>query len=603
MATKEEKQPLLNHACAIVENHHHPSITQKQQKRPSYHTLPSSSRASSSSSKSFPTLPPQYQEEDQENRRPDDKKSLKLSNTTFVDPDRNLTWITICLCVGACLPSLDVSIVFTIMNEIGTEFHRAHLATWLHTSYAMSCLATLPLAGKLSDVFGRKYIMLLLVALFFIGSVGCGAATSMNQILISRVLAGFGGGGLQLMSNVVIQDLVPSHQRGQYQSYVSSVQTLGIALGSPLGGFITDTLGWRYAFKLNIIPLICISYYYTFHFTNYNMIDISREGQQQKTLLWKKLKSIDFMGAFLLGLANLSFATTVLLGGNTRTWTDPLIITAIITTFVSFFLFILQQTYWASNPLVSRSCIVNRNVICSSLAYFFICMSNGSVDFTIPQFFMGVLGFTTSQSGMWTMMNALAVPIGCYCAGHYIRYHQGRFQKWLLVSTSSYTGAILVMSCWMVSMIPFIMGIACMPILGFSYGSTLVSLLVAVTADVPSSDVASAMSVMMLFRSMGFLYGTAISSSIIQGNLKTLLEAKINGPSAEYLIHFIRTSIRQVHTLSPQLQQLVADVLGQSLQRAYIFMAFSCAIAILPIVYLKDMNHQKRTGGGSSSSS
>ena len=83
-------------------------------------------------------------------------------------------------------------------------------------------------AGKLSDVFGRKYIMLLLVTMFFVGSIGCGIATSMNQILISRVIAGFGGGGLQLLSNIIIQDLVPLQKRGQYQSYVSSVQTVRI---------------------------------------------------------------------------------------------------------------------------------------------------------------------------------------------------------------------------------------------------------------------------------------------------------------------------------------------------------------------------------------
>ncbi|KAG2222668.1 hypothetical protein INT45_013482, partial [Circinella minor] len=497
------------------------------------------------------------------------------------------------LCIGACLPSLDVSIIFTIMNEIGTEFHRAHLATWLHTSYAMSCLATLPLAGKLSDVFGRKYIMLLLVALFFVGSVGCGVSTSMNQIIFSRVLAGFGGGGLQLMSNVVIQDLIPPHKRGQYQSYVSSVQTLGIALGSPAGGFITDTLDWRYCFKLNIIPLIAIGYFYIFHFTNYNVMEDKNDKNQYGYGLWKKLKTIDFLGAFILALANLSFATTVLLGGNTREWNDPLIISAIITTISSFIIFGFYQVFWASYPLISRTCIVNRNVICSSLAYFFICMSNGSVDFTIPQFFMGVLGFSTSQSGMWTMMNALAVPIGCYCAGQYIRYNQGCFRKWLLASATSYTGSILIMSYWMVSKIPFILGITCMALLGFGFGSSLVSLLVSVTTDVPSTDVASAMSIMMLFRSMGLLYGTAISSSIIQNSLKTLLEAKINGPSAEQLINFIRTSIRQVHTLPPHLQQLVADVLGQSLQKAYIFMAVSCLIALIPIVYLKDLEFKK----------
>ena len=80
----------------------------------------------------------------------------------------------------------------------------------------------------MSDIFGRKFVMVLINSLFLIGSIGCGAAQSFNQLIIARVIAGLGGGGLTLMANIIIHDLVPAHQRSQYQSYVGAIQTVGV---------------------------------------------------------------------------------------------------------------------------------------------------------------------------------------------------------------------------------------------------------------------------------------------------------------------------------------------------------------------------------------
>ncbi|KAJ8663867.1 hypothetical protein O0I10_000142 [Lichtheimia ornata] len=493
--------------------------------------------------------------------------------------------LTLCLAVSAALPTLDVSICFTIMSEIGTEFEKAHLATWIHNSYILACMTTLPLAGKLADLFGRKPVLVVLTLLFLLGSYGCGISQNLAQIIVARAIAGFGGGGVTLMANVVIHDVISIDKRSQYQSFISMVQTLGIAVGSPLGGFITDTFGWRYCFKLNIIPLLFNAYIYFFRLNNYRTPSMVSNG----TKIMDQLRSIDFLGVILLSAANSLLVTSFLFGGNTYEWDDPLTICLLIGSGLAFILFGLHQAYGTRHPLISHTLATNRNAVVTCAGMIFMCICESGLSYSLPQFFMGVLGFTTSESGLWTMAEALIVPVGCFTAGQYIR-RTGYFKKFVFV-----IGALYVVGCgsssqWMIRALPFFVGMFFVIIQGFSYGAILVSLFMSVARDLPGYEMASAMSIAVLFRYMGFSLGPASVAAIVQGNLKSLLTEKITGSDAEELIKFIRTSIRKTYTLSPELQEIVADALGKSLQKAFFLMTGSMLIATCVFLLLKNIN-------------
>ncbi|KAI7879290.1 MFS general substrate transporter [Lichtheimia hyalospora FSU 10163] len=413
------------------------------------------------------------------------------------------------------------------MSEIGTEFEKAHLATWIHNSYVLACMTTLPLAGKLADLFGRKPVLVVLTLLFLLGSFGCGIADSLVQIIVARAIAGFGGGGVTLMANVVIHDVVPIDKRSQYQSFISMVQTLGIAVGSPLGGFITDTLGWRYCFKLNIIPLLFNAYVYFFRLNNYRTPSMANG-----TKVMDQLRSIDFLGVILLSTANVLLVTSFLFGGNTYDWDDPLIICLLTGSALIFVLFALYQMYGTQHPLISHVLATNRNAMVTCAGMIFMCICESGLTYSLPQFFMGVLGFTTSESGLWTMAEALVVPVGCFTAGQYIR-RTGYFKKFMIVIGVLYVLGCGLSSQWMIRAIPFFVGMTFVIIQGFSYGAILVSLFMSVASDIAASEMASAMSIAVLFRYMGFSLGPASVAAIVQGNLKSLLTKKITGSDAE----------------------------------------------------------------------
>ncbi|KAI9490064.1 major facilitator superfamily domain-containing protein [Zychaea mexicana] len=427
--------------------------------------------------------------------------------------------------IGVCLTCIDASIVSIIMSQIGSEFESANLATWIHSAYTLATLVTMPLAGKLSDIFGRKVILVAINALFLIGSIGCGAAQTFNQLILARIVAGLGGGGLTLMANIIIHDLVPANKRSQYQSYAGAIQTLGVALGSSIGGVITDTFGWRYCFKINIIPFVWMLYIFIFQMNNYNAPSATAK-------LGEKLRSIDFLGAALLALANVTLATGLLLGGNTHDWSDILIISLITTSITAFVLFGFHQVRWAKNPIISPTTAANRNVCGASLCMLLICVASSATICLVPQFFMGILKFTTSKAGLWAMAEAFPIPVGCSAAGQYIRY-SGHFRNYLTVSAGFYAIALYCISRWMVLLVPFSVGVICIALEGFFAGSAIVGSVIAVGADIPQEEISSAMVVLTMCRFMGNLMGPAVSSAVVQGNLKTLLLGRIDGPEAQ----------------------------------------------------------------------
>ena len=150
-----------------------------------------------------------------------------------------------------------------------------------------------------------------------------------------------------------------------------------------MGGFITDTFGWRYCFKLNILPLLFNIYVYCFRLDNYRA-----PGMSNNNSVWNQLRSIDFLGVVLLSSANVLLVSAFLFGGNTHPWTHPLILTVFGGAIMAFILFALHQAYSARHPLVKHTLVTNRNVMISCVGTFFTCFSDGAVNYSQPQFFM-----------------------------------------------------------------------------------------------------------------------------------------------------------------------------------------------------------------------
>ncbi|CEI99503.1 hypothetical protein RMCBS344292_13592 [Rhizopus microsporus] len=382
------------------------------------------------------------------------------------------------LWVGVALASLDASIVATIYPQVGTEFKRSNEVVWIATAYMLSYTALQPLYGRISDAFGRRTSLLFATAVFFIGSAMCGASSTLWMLVVSRGIAGIGGGGMNTISAVITSDLVSLRERGKYQGYANIAYGLGSVVGAPLGGLITDKLSWRYCFYINL-PLLVVSLYVAIYLlTDYNL-----EEQEEKSFI-KKLKNIDYMGASAVVSSVVCFLLATSMGGNSRPWSDPLVYGLLIASVVLGVIFCLVEKYIARNPLMPWQIISSRTPLACALSNFFVIMGSFATTYTAPLFFQGVLGYTPSQAGLFFLPKVTAMSIGSLSSGFWMA-RTGEYRKFIIVTSFIAALAMIGTSTWTHDT-SFSFIIICLIFDGFSSGAIITSTLVAMLSCVGS---------------------------------------------------------------------------------------------------------------------
>ena len=168
-----------------------------------------------------------------------------------LNPDEVRT-IVISLMLTMFLAALDQTIVATALPTIGRQFHDVTNLSWVITAYLLASTAVAPVFGTLSDIYGRRVMIITSLSLFVVGSVLCAIAPNMTMLIIARGLQGLGGGGIMPVVQTVISDVVTPRERGRYQAYFSSVWMAGGILGPVVGGVFAEHLHWSMIFWINL---------------------------------------------------------------------------------------------------------------------------------------------------------------------------------------------------------------------------------------------------------------------------------------------------------------------------------------------------------------
>ncbi|KAG8862634.1 hypothetical protein FRB96_001193 [Tulasnella sp. 330] len=419
--------------------------------------------------------------------------------------------------------------------------------------------------------------MLLGLSLFGSGTLLCGLAPSMETLIAARAIAGMGGGGIMTVSSVTVTDLIPLKRRGIYQGLANVLFGLGAGLGGPLGGFINDRFGWRWAFLIQA-PILATSFLLVLFF-----VDIKLPAQAQTTR--EKLARIDYLGSLTLVLGvGCSLLAVTLKGSEELPWNSPLILGLLFLGLTSCCAFVGVEGFVSKHPIMPLRLLKQRTPLAVALVNFCTSVVAFSALYNVPLWYQTVRLENAETAGLHLLPNAVALAAGSLASGFYMRF-TGTFYYFILACSLLIVLSNAMLASWTESSSTLHLWGDIVPT-GFGNSAVITSTLIAIIASVDREDLAVATGVTYLFRTTGQVIGVSLSGALLQSLLVKNLRERITGPGAADTIQSIRRSITIIPHLDPQTRRAAIESYANSLRAVYFaqmcfaIISFLCCLPI-----------------------
>lgn len=409
------------------------------------------------------------------------------------------------------LASLDQTIVATALPIIVEEIGGLSHLSWIVTSYLLSSTVVVPLYGKLGDLYGRRIVLQVAICIFLAGSLLCGLAENLPELIAFRFLQGLGGGGLIVTSIAVVGDVVPPRERGRYQGFFGGVFGLSTVLGPLVGGFIVDQASWRWIFLINL-PLGLLA-----------LFVINRTFRPS---VRKDAVDIDYAGAVLLALTLTSVVLVTSLGTMLIDEAPVSLFAISALGLLSLAGFLYAETQ-VRDPLLPLSLFRTRAFVIGTCVGFIVGMALFGSITLLPIYFQVVKGLDPTSAGLHMTPMMLGVFVSSITSGQIIS-RWGRYKIFPVIGTMVMTVALLLLST-IQPQTPAGLASAYLLLLGSGLGMVMQILVMAVQNAVPYEQLGVATSGTTLFRSIGGSVGAALFGAIfaysLEGDLRGLVPA------------------------------------------------------------------------------
>ena len=421
-------------------------------------------------------------------------------------PDVRLTgralWtVFAALMLGMFLAALDQTIVSTALPTIVGDLGGLNHLSWVVTSYLLAATVSTPVYGKLGDMIGRKPVFLAAILIFLAGSMLSGLSQTMNELIAFRAVQGIGAGGLMVGAQAIIGDIVPPRERGRYMGLIGSVFGVASVAGPLLGGFLVESLSWRWVFYVNMpIGVLAV------------VIVITRLHLHTPTHHHR----IDYLGAALLSGCVGSLILLTTWGGTQYAWGSSTIIGLGIAGVVLLAAFIWRETR-AAEPILPLRLFRSSVFRVANAIGFTIGMAMFGAIIFIPLFLQIVYGASPTASGLRMLPLIVGLLVATISSGQVIT-RIGRYRAFPIAGTAILIVGMYLLSRLQVGTAPWVASVF-MLVVGIGIGLVMQVMILVVQNDVRPQDIGVATSTATFFRSVGGAFGVAIFGTIFATRL------------------------------------------------------------------------------------
>jgi EmrB/QacA subfamily drug resistance transporter len=414
---------------------------------------------------------------------------------------RGLGLIIIALMLGMLLAALDQTIVSTALPTIVSDLGGLDHLSWVVTAYILASTVSTPLWGKLGDQYGRKRLFIAAIVIFLAGSALCGLSRGMGELIAFRGLQGLGGGGLMVLAQAIVGDVVSARERGKYQGLFGGVFAVSSIVGPLLGGLFVDHLSWHWVFYVNL-PLGAVALF---------VIAAVLPADRTRTR-----HTIDYAGVVLLGGATSCLVLVATWGGTVYPWAS-LVIVGLVVAAVALLAGWVMAERRAREPVLPLGLFRNRAFAASSVVGFVVGFGMFGALTYLPLYLQVVHGVSATMSGLH-LLPMMAGTLTMSVVSGYVISKTGKYRPLpiagtgiasaglFLLSTLTETSSMLTMSLYLL-------------VLGVGLGMTMQVLVIVVQNAVAFKDLGVATSGATFFRSIGGSFGVAALGAVFTGRL------------------------------------------------------------------------------------
>lgn len=479
----------------------------------------------------------------------------------------NRPFVLAAVMLAMFMSAIEATIVSTAMPAIAADLGSFSLYSWVFSSYLLMNAVTVLIYGKLSDLYGRKPILIIGIAIFLLGSILCGFANSMEMLILFRFIQGFGAGAVMPIASTIVGDMYTKEERAKIQGYLSSVWGISAVIGPAIGGLLVQYVSWKYVFWLNL-PLGILATIVLLLFLHED--------------IEKKKHEIDFLGAGLLFIGVTALMVVLVEAGVRWTWNSIPVISLLSLSSLVFILFYFQEKR-AKEPMMPFSLWRERSILVANITSLTTGIMLIGVSSFLPAFVQGVMEQPPIIAGFTLTTMSIGWPIASMIAGRSLLTIGFRTTS-IIGGVSLILGAIVFATLSPESG-PILAAFGSF-LLGVGMGFTTTSFIVSIQSTVVWKQRGIATATNMFMRTLGSTIGAALLGGILNSRLLAHLQSNGLEDTMDLDATNVLLNAEERNRLSESVRSILQDGLTTSLHYVYWVVLLFGIISFILILFL-----------------